>query len=152
DDANASYVGQYLKGQLEKVLPGFKLTLKTVPSQVSASRDKKGDYDLLLAGWGADFKDPISFLEIMLPGAASNTGGFDNPEYKAALDRAMNADANDPDKRWADLVTAAQVMNKVQGITPLYQNDTASLKNPKVKDVVHNTAGAQWSYKTAYIK
>lgn len=152
DDANASYVGQYLKGQLEKVLPGFKLTLKTVPSQVSASRDKKGDYDLLLAGWGADFKDPISFLEIMLPGAASNTGGFDNPEYKAALDRAMNADANDPDKRWADLVTAAQVMNKVQGITPLYQNDTAYLKNPKVKGVVHNTAGAQWSYKTAYIK
>ncbi len=64
----------------------------------------------------------------------------------------MNADANDPDKRWADLVTAAQVMNKVQGITPLYQNDTAYLKNPKVKDVVHNTAGAQWSYKTAYIK
>lgn len=152
DDANGSYVGQYLKGQLEKALPGFKLTLKTVPSQVASSRDKKGDYDLLLAGWGADFKDPTSFLEVMLPGSASNTGGFENAEYSAAMAKAMTTDANNPSQRWSDLVTASQVLSKTQGITPLYQNDTAYLKKTNVKGIVHNTAGAQWSYKTAYIK
>lgn len=152
DDANAAYVSQYLKGQLEKVLPGLTLTLKTVPSQVASSRDKKGDYDILLTGWGADFKDPISFLEIMLPGSASNTGGFENAAYTKAMNQATNADANQPSQRWSDLVQASQILSQTQGITPLYQNDTAYLKKANVKGIVHNTAGAQWNYKTAYIK
>ena len=39
DDPNTSYVSQYLKGQLEEILPGFQLNLRTVPSQVASSRD-----------------------------------------------------------------------------------------------------------------
>ncbi len=152
DDPNTSYVSQYLKGQLEEILPGFHLNLRTVPSQVASSRDHEGDYDILLSAWGADFKDPISFLEIMLPGAANNTGGFKNADYQKNVDLATNQDANDPSQRWADMVEAAQVLNRTQSLTPLYQNETGYLQNPKVKGIIHNTAGTQWSYKTAYIK
>ncbi|MEJ1323717.1 hypothetical protein QY887_04245 [Latilactobacillus sakei] len=78
-----------------------------MPSQVASSRDHEGDYDILLSAWGADFKDPISFLEIMLPGAANNTGGFKNADYQKNVDLATNQDANDPSQRWADMVEAS---------------------------------------------
>ncbi|MEJ1319741.1 hypothetical protein QY890_02135 [Latilactobacillus sakei] len=111
-----------------------------MPSQVASSRDHEGDYDILLSAWGADFKDPISFLEIMLPGAANNTGGFKNADYQKNVDLATNQDANDPSQRWADMVEATQVLNRTQSLTPLYQNETGYLQNPKVKGIIHNTA------------
>lgn len=72
----------------------------------------------------------------MLPGAANNTGGFKNADYQKNVDLATNQDANDPSQRWADMVEAAQVLNRTQSLTPLYQNETGYLQNPKVKGII----------------
>src|SRR5699024_2715057 len=102
--------------------------------------------------WGADFNDPISFMQIPLSSNSLNYGKWSNKTYDRLIDRAQNQDAADPEQRWQDMVQAAKLINKTQSFTPLYQADYAYLQRPNVKGVIHNTAGTQWSYKYAYLK
>lgn len=152
DDPAASTVTQYLKGQLEKTLPGFQLKIQNVPAQVAQQRSQNGDFDIYLSHWGADFNDPISFMQIPLSSNSLNYGKWSNKTYDRLIDRAQNQDAADPEQRWQDMVQAAKLINKTQSFTPLYQADYAYLQRPNVKGVIHNTAGTQWSYKYAYLK
>lgn len=151
DDPSTNIVVQYIKGQLEK-LPGMKVQIRTVPSTVANSERRKGDFDLTLTGWGADFNDPIAFLQIPESGTTYNYGKYHNADYDALLTRAAGVDANDPNKRWQDLVKASQLLSQDQGVTPLYQSVYSWMQKSNVKGIIHNTAGTQWNYKYAYIK
>lgn len=152
DDPTSNPITQYMKSELQRDLPGFKLDIRNVPSQVANQEVLKGDFDLSLSGWGADFNDPISFLQIPETGTAYNSGKYSNPAYDKLIKQAQNQDANNADKRWDDLVKAAKLFNADQGMTPLYQQVTSYLQKPDLKGVIHNTAGTQWSYKYAYMK
>lgn len=152
DDPMASTVTQYLKGQLEKTLPGFKLNIQNVPAQVAQQRSQNGDFDIYLSHWGADFNDPISFMQIPVSSNSLNYGKWSNKTYDNLIQRAQNQDAANPEQRWEDMVQAAKLINKTQSFTPLYQADYAYLQRTNVKGIIHNTAGTQWSYKYAYIK
>lgn len=150
DDPSTNIVVQYIKGQLEK-LPGLKVQIRTVPSTVANSERRKGEFDLTLTGWGADFNDPIAFLQIPESGTTYNYGKYHNSDYDALLARAAGVDANNQEKRWQDLVKASQLLSQDQGVTPLYQSVYSWMQKSKVKGIIHNTAGTQWNYKYAHI-
>jgi len=152
DDTSSSTVTQYLKSTLEKNLAGFTLDIQNVPASVAQSRSQNGDFDIYLSHWGADFNDPISFMQIPVSSNSLNYGKWSNQTYDKLIDRAQNADAGNAEARWQDMVKASQLINKTQSFTPLYQADYAYLQRPGVKGIIHNTAGTQWSYKYAYIK
>ncbi|WP_341778837.1 peptide ABC transporter substrate-binding protein [Levilactobacillus sp. HBUAS70063] len=152
DDVAASTVTQYLKGTLEKNLSGFNLKIDNVPASVAQSRSTSGDFDLYLSHWGADFNDPISFLQIPVSSNALNYGKWSNKQYDALIAKAQGTDAGNDEARWQDMVQAAKLINKQQSFTPLYQANYAYLQRKDVKGVIHNTAGTQWSYKYAYMK
>lgn len=152
DDVAASTVTQYLKSTLEKNLSGFNLKIENVPASVAQSRSTSGDFDLYLSHWGADFNDPISFLQIPVSSNALNYGKWSNKQYDALIDKAQGTDAGNDEARWQDMVQASKLINKEQSFTPLYQANYAYLQRPSIKSVIHNTAGTQWSYKYAYIK
>lgn len=152
DDPTSNPITQYMKAELQKDLPGFKLNIRNVPGQVANQEILKGDFDLSLSGWGADFNDPISFLQIPETGTPYNSGKYSNAAYDKLIKQAQNQDANNADKRWNDLVQAAKLFNADQGMTPLYQQVTSYLQKPSVKGIIHNTAGTQWNYKYAYMK
>ncbi|MFH0491075.1 peptide ABC transporter substrate-binding protein [Lactobacillus plantarum] len=144
-------ISQYLKSALEKNLDGLTVNLSNIPSKVASSRAQSGDFDLYLSGWGADFNDPISHLQIMTNNSGYNYGKYNSSTYNALVNKAQNQDANDTSARWQDMINAEKTIMKDQGITPLYQTVYSYLQNPKVKGIVHNTAGTQWNYKYAYI-
>ncbi|WP_285298234.1 peptide ABC transporter substrate-binding protein [Lactiplantibacillus plantarum] len=144
-------ISQYLKSALEKNLDGLTVNLSNIPSKVASSRAQSGDFDLYLSGWGADFNDPISHLQIMTNNSGYNYGKYNSSTYNALVNKAQNQDANDTSARWQDMINAEKTIMKDQGITPLYQTVYSYLQNLKVKGIIHNTAGTQWNYKYAYI-
>ncbi|PKX66417.1 peptide ABC transporter substrate-binding protein [Lactiplantibacillus plantarum] len=144
-------ISQYLKSALEKNLDGLTVNLSNIPSKVASSRAQSGDFDLYLSGWGADFNDPISHLQIMTNNSGYNYGKYNSSTYNALVNKAQKQDANDTSARWQDMINAEKTIMKDQGITPLYQTVYSYLQNPKVKGIIHNTAGTQWNYKYAYI-
>lgn len=143
---------EYLKDTLEKNLDGFSVNLSPVPFSVRLDRSNAGEFDLVSSGWGADYADASSFTNLFVTGNSYNRGGYSNPEYDKIVDAANNEHANDPEKRWEDLVKAEQTIMADQGVIPVYQKAEAHLRAEKVKGVVAHAAGAQYDYKWVTIE
>ncbi|MDN4834326.1 peptide ABC transporter substrate-binding protein [Ligilactobacillus salivarius] len=152
EEPNSEPLMQYLQSQYTKVLPGIKITVQNIPGNSALSKARKGDYDIFVTNWGGDFKDPITFLQVPVSNTSYNYGKYSNEEYDSLIKKAENEDANDPNKRWEDLVEAAKILNRDQAVTPLYQQTISYMQNKNVKGIIQNTAGTQWNYKYTYIK
>ncbi|GFZ26905.1 peptide ABC transporter substrate-binding protein [Lactobacillus corticis] len=146
-------VTQYLQSQWMKVLPNLKININNIPSSVQSDRTTKGNFDLYIAGWGADFNDPISFLQTKISNSPSfNRGHWSNKKYDQLIQQAENGDANNPVKRWKDMLQAEKIYLHDLGGIPLYQLSYSYLQNKNLHGIIHNTAGTQWNYKYAYFK
>lgn len=145
-------VVQYIKGQLEDILPGISIQIRAIPSKAAKNERDTGNFDIALSGWGADFNDPISFLELLTSDNGLNVGHYKSTTYDQLIAKAEGEDATKPEQRWQDLLTAAQLVNREQAVTPLYQSVYPDLMRHTIKGVIHNTAGTQWNYKYASIK
>ncbi|APP02765.1 peptide ABC transporter substrate-binding protein [Lactobacillus delbrueckii] len=152
ESTNADALTQYLQSQWTKVLSGINVKVNSIPNKNAHTKASSGDFDIYVSGWGGDFSDPMTFMQILQKGTSYNYGKWNNAEYNSLIKKALTTDANDVNKRWQDLVKAAQVANADQAVSPIYQQTTAYLQNSKVKGIIHNNAGTQWSYKYAYIK
>lgn len=151
DEADSDQLTQYLQSQWTKELKGLKINITNIPEKSSDSRAQQGNFDIYLSHWGGDFNDPMTFMQIPMTGTSYNYGKWSNSEYDNLVKKAGNQDANNPDTRWNDLISAAKIVNSNQAITPIYQQTTAYLQNKRVHGIIHNTAGTQWSYKYAYV-
>lgn len=151
DEADSDQLTQYLQSQWTKELKGIKINITNIPDKSTISRAQQGNFDIYLSHWGGDFNDPMTFMQIPMTGTSYNYGKWSNSEYDNLVKKAGNQDANNPDTRWNDLISAAKIVNSNQAITPIYQQTTAYLQNKRVHGIIHNTAGTQWSYKYAYV-
>ena len=151
DEADSDQLTQYLQSQWTKELKGLKINITNIPEKSSDSRAQQGNFDIYLSHWGGDFNDPMTFMQIPMTGTSYNYGKWSNSTYDNLVKKAGNEDANNPEKRWNDLVSAAKIVNGNQTITPIQQQSTAYLQNKRVHGIIHNTAGTQWSYKYAYV-
>lgn len=153
DDTDvAKNVTEYLQSQLQTNLKGLKVKVQNVPMKNRISRAQDGKFDLILSGWGADFSDPISFLDLFTSDNAQNYGKWSNEEYDKLIEASKTTDAGDPAKRWDDMVKASKVLSQNQGVVPLYQLSQATMMNKNVKGLVYNTAGIQYNFKEVNVK
>lgn len=152
EESDSDQLTQYLQSQWMKVLSGLKINVTNIPDKATNAKAQNGYFDIYLSHWGGDFNDPMTFMQIPMTGTSYNYGKWSSQAYDRLVKQAQNQDANNVEKRWQDLVKAAQIVNSQQAITPIYQQTTAYLQNKRVHGIIHNTAGTQWSYKYAYIK
>ncbi|ANZ61022.1 peptide ABC transporter substrate-binding protein [Secundilactobacillus paracollinoides] len=145
-------VTEYLQSGLEETLPGLKVSVSNIPQRSELAKQANHDYEVTFANWFADFADPITFLNIMTKNNPSNISGWSNSEYDSLINASSTTDANNASKRWDDMVKAQNIMMKDQGITPLYQSAAPWLLSSSVKDMVYNSAGASYNFKTTYLK
>ncbi len=144
---------EYFKDQLEKNLPGLKISLKEVPFAVRLELDTNQDYDIQVAGWGPDYQDPYTFMTLWLTGGGNNQMSYSNPKYDELVLSANNELAMDAEARWQALADAEKILiDEDFGIGPIYQRGTMQLVKPYVKGVVAHPFGGDYSYKWAYIE
>lgn len=137
DEADSDQLTQYLQSQWTKELKGIKINITNIPDKSTTSRAHQGNFDIYLSHWGGDFNDPMTFMQIPMTGTSYNYGKWSNSEYDNLVKKAGNQDANNPDIRWNDLISAAKIVNSNQAITPIYQQTTAYLQNKRVHGIIH---------------
>ena len=151
DDTDAAKKSvEALQSQLKEAF-GDKVTVntQTVPFKTRISRSTSGDFDVVLSAWGADFADPISFLDLFTSNNEQNNGKWSNAEYDKLI--AASKNASSASDRWSDLEKAEKILLQDQGVTPLYYRNQAWMVNDKVKGIIYNTAGANLNFKDTYI-
>ena len=132
-------------------MKGAKVECANVPFKTRLNRTNQGQFDIVISAWGADFADPISFLDMFTSNNSYNAGKWKNAQYDKLIEASKSTDAGNSGKRWDDLVSAEKILIQEQGISPLYQQATAWMVKPKVKGVIYNSAGANYNFKNAYV-
>ncbi|HBF59030.1 MAG TPA: peptide ABC transporter substrate-binding protein [Exiguobacterium sp.] len=150
DSDDAKKIGEFLKGELEKNLPGMKVTIKQQPFKNKLDLENKGDFEFSFAGWGPDYQDPMTFLDLFVTGGPYNRGKWSNEEYDKLIKDAQTQ--TDATKRWSELQEAEKILLDSAAISPVYQRGRAFLVKPYVKGVVEHNFGADFSYKWASIE
>lgn len=150
DGENAKKSLEFMQGQLTQNLPDLDITLRNVPFKVRLEADSKQDYDLQMSGWGADYADPINFLELFASDNGNNKSSFANDEYDALIDSSLS-EVENLEERWDGMLEAEKILMETAGIAPIYQRYNSVLEKPYVKDIAAHLVGAEYSYKWAYV-
>ncbi|PGV48017.1 peptide ABC transporter substrate-binding protein [Bacillus sp. AFS037270] len=156
-EVNFTYVGQdtetskvtdaFIKDQLEKNLPGLKITIEAVPFKIRIAREDAEDYDLLMGGWGPDYADPMTYMDLWVTGGGQNHMSYSNPEFDKLIKAANEDLVSKPQDRWKALQDAEKILLEDDAaIAPLYQRSVNILINPKVKGFAHHAFGPDYSY------
>ncbi|WP_270237345.1 peptide ABC transporter substrate-binding protein [Lactobacillus delbrueckii] len=149
DDDTAKKAAEFVQSQLENNL-GIDVQVQSIPKKTRLTRMMNGNFDVVSTGWNADFSDPISFLDLQTTGASYNYGKWSNKTYDKYV--AASKTTSSTSDRFKDLAKAEQVLLAEQGVTPLYYPIEAWMVKPSVKGVIYNGAGANYSFKYAYLK
>jgi oligopeptide transport system substrate-binding protein len=152
DTESAKKIAEYLQEELQTTLEGIKINVTSVPFAVSLDRMQNGGFDIALTGWGADYPDPMSFLNNLTSDNPLNYGGYSNESYDNLVNEINNDFGTDSSKRWDAMVQVNEMLMDELPVAPVFQQAKTYLRNPNVKGVEEHSMGAQFDYKHAEIK
>ena len=142
-----------LKEEWEKALPGFKLKYRVVQPNVYYEELFAGNFDLSLDGWGADYGDPASYLNLFVTGVKWGCPGFSSQVYDKIIEDADNDPlVLDPVKRFQKLHEAEDYLMEESVIIPIYCQGNACLLSDAVTGISFLPLCPEVSFKNANYK
>lgn len=145
-------IDAYMKDQMEGNLEGLTLEMSQVPFNVLLDKNEAQDYDIQSTGWGPDFQDPITFLDLFASDSPQNSMSYSNEQLDALLEQASSELALEPEARWQALAEAERIIvEEDAAIASMYQFGSMALEKPYVHDVIAHPFTGDFSYKWAYI-
>ena len=108
-----------------------------------------GEFDLVLAGWGPDYNDPLTFGDLFASWNLNNRGRYSSPEYDRQVRIAQSA--MDAPTRMAAFAEMQRLIHEDVVIIPNYERGVAYVTHPRVKGIVRRVVGADTDYTTAWI-
>src|SRR5699024_5106819 len=113
---------EYFQKQLQTNLECLTLELKNVPFKVRLQDTTKQNYDIVMHGWGPDYLDPMTFLDLFVTDGTNNETSYSNEEYDKLIDDAKVKYANDHEKRWEIMLEAEKLLVQEDTVVaPIYQ-------------------------------
>lgn len=142
-----------IKDQLKKKLD-WDIKLDAPNWKVHVDRLSRGDYDMGMLTWNADYDDPISHFEIWQSKNPMNFSGFSNAKYDQLVEEAKNT--TDSKEQFKKLIEAEKILTDVEGegqagFVPLFYAAKAYIQKTYVKDLYRHATGAEYTLKWAYI-
>ena len=110
---------------------GLEITVNTKEAAQVAEDRKNGDYTLSFGGWGPDYNDPISDLDLWVKDGGNNDTRWSNEEYDALI--ADSRVTTDPQQRLEDFVRCEQILAEEYPIMPIYNNMATMAISPRVQ-------------------
>ena len=130
---------QTLQEQWRRAL-GIVVKLEASERGVYFSRLSKGDFDMAMGDWVADFNDPINFLEVLkTKDHGTNKTGWGNRQYTEMLEQSFSI--ADKGARLQLLADAEKIMLDEMPIIPLDQAAMVYVYHDWVKDVFISSMG-----------
>jgi len=129
---------------------GVKVNILNVAFKVRLDMMDKGDFDIVYAGWGADYNDPMTFLDLWVTGGGNNSARYSNPKYDELIKKANST--NDNAVRMQAMHEAEKLLMEDMPIGPLYFRGRAYLQRPYVHDWVRFPVGVSNEWKWTYIE
>ncbi len=141
-------IAQFLQEQWKQA--GVTITVNQQPSKIQKELRKTGKFDLNHSGWGADYNDPSTFLDLFTSDNSFNELKFSDARYDELVKGA--AKEKDEAKRMQMYAEAEQILLSSYSVIPTYHRAQYVLRAPYVKDVAYYAVGADECFKWAYVE
>jgi oligopeptide transport system substrate-binding protein len=149
DTETSKTVDSFLKDQLQNNLPGLTINLESVPFSVRLDREDTQDYDILHAGWGPDYPDPMTYSDLWLTGGGHNKMSYSSAKYDELVKSAQGELAAKPAERFEALQEAEKVLFEDAALAPTYQRASNVLVSDKLEGFTYHIFGPEYSWKFA---
>lgn len=151
-DNETKVAAEYYQDQWQKNL-GVKVNIETASDNSSFNNQvSKGQYQVCETGWGADYNDPMTFMQCYTTGDGNNPAFFSDPEY----DKLVNACKTEQDEklRGDNFAKAEKILTVDKcGISPVTYSYSNVLVSKKLKGVqVNGAGGPALEFRNAYVK
>ncbi|MCZ6659504.1 MAG: peptide ABC transporter substrate-binding protein, partial [Gammaproteobacteria bacterium] len=107
-----------------------------------------GDFDMVLAGWGPDYNDALTFGDLFASWNLNNRGRYDNPDYDRFVRIAQRS--VDPKVRMDAFAELQRIIYEDAVIIVNYERGVAYVTHPLVKGILRRVVGADIDYTYAY--
>ncbi len=113
---------------------GIEVKVDVQPFKSRIAKMQAKDFQMVLAGWGPDYNDPMTFLDMFETGNGNNHTSYTNPAYDALLNK-VRVEA-DRDKRFGYLMDLEKILMDDMPIGPFYFRTRDYTTSAKLTGVV----------------
>ncbi|MEK4172532.1 peptide ABC transporter substrate-binding protein [Lysinibacillus sp. FSL L8-0312] len=145
DRAESKKAAEFIKNQLETNLEGLELTINMQPNKQKLALEGAVDFDLDYGGWGPDYQDPMTYIELFESTAYYNQSNYKNEKVDALIKQAKTT--SDVIERWELMQQAEKLMMEDVAFAPTFQKGLSRLTKPYVKNLYEHPFSADISYK-----
>ncbi|MDQ0872442.1 oligopeptide transport system substrate-binding protein [Paenibacillus sp. V4I3] len=146
DTTTARRINAYIVGNWKKIL-GIQASSLPIAHAERVSKQGEHDYEAALGLWGADYNDPMTFMEMYKTDGTFNEVDYSNKAYDVLL-LAANKEV-DGAKRAQMLVEAEKLLLDEMPVAPLYFRSRIYLKNQQVKGMFLPSFSYEWEIRWA---
>lgn len=151
DGEIAIELAEYMVNQLTTTLDGLNITINKQPFKSYLDLTSKGQVELAAgSGWGPDYEDPMTFLELFTTNNPQNTYGLSDEKYDSLIEEA-NKLGSDPEKRWEILQEAEKYLIENALVLPTYQKGVSILTKSYIEGNIVQVNGIQNFYRYAKV-
>lgn len=139
DSALATKEAEYMQNLFKTTL-GIDLKIDKQIFKQRLAKMKAGDFDIVSAGWGPDYSDAMTYVDLFTSWNGNNSGQWYNDEYDKHIRNAMNT--VDPKLRMAEMAAAERLLLQEYPIIPMYERTIMYTHAEKIQGVVRHAVGA----------
>ncbi|RKN86909.1 peptide ABC transporter substrate-binding protein [Paenibacillus ginsengarvi] len=112
---------------------GVDVKLEVQEFGVYIKNRQNGNFQIARAGWGADYNDPMTYIDLLQTGGGNNNSKYSNPEYDKLIKDTYGT--SDQGKRMKTMAQAEKMMIADMPIAPIYYYTGIWAQKPYVKNV-----------------
>lgn len=129
---------------------GIQVDLESVAFMVGLDRIARGEFQINFGGWGADYNDPMTFLDLFVTDGGNNNSRFSNAEFDRLIEVAKFS--GDQAERMAAMAAAETILMQEMPVAPLFFRAASYVEKPYVQGIIRHGVGAGTELKWAHIK
>jgi oligopeptide transport system substrate-binding protein len=138
DNPLSNKQAEYYQETLKSTL-GLEIRIDKQIFKQRLAKMTSGEFDLVLAGWGPDFDDPLTFGDLYASWNLNNRGRYSNPELDNWVRFAQ--DATDPRERADAFGEIQRILFEDVVNLPNYERGIVYVVDPRLEGLVRRVVG-----------
>ncbi|RDW22199.1 peptide ABC transporter substrate-binding protein [Oceanobacillus arenosus] len=137
DSSASKQLAENLKYQMESNLPGLTINIRNLSPKASIAANVGQDYELIITGWGGDYQDPLTYLNLFITDSPGNHTGYSDSEYDKLVLGSKSDLTYHPEERWQALLKAERMLIEENAVLiPLYQKGVSYMQKDNINDFI----------------
>ncbi len=139
----------FIQEAIRSVL-GIECSVTPMQTKSQAAERHNGNFVMDITGWGADYNDPMTFIDLWVTGGGNNSAQFSNEEYDALVADALTN--TDEAARVDDFIRCEEILMDEMPISVIYVKAFSYAVSEKVTGGYFYTAWNNYNFRYATVK